>query len=678
MADTQDNDVRKKLASEGVTGGYPQDNGRYSRPADHTIQPADHFKNVSSNLYLGGEDLMKDPPPRYSDVTRQLDDNSYIVKDKAEHFIRDLNDKQGADPKATTRPVVVPNSNVLSDTTDRPKYVFSGATTNINPDGDETKQKIIDYGLGNYEEERVKKGGDFRPPLSILHPFTRMLDVNNRNDHQISNLTTFNRYHLPVSDLEHRKAFRHVFFTRPECYITYLENGDNKLCQQAEYDEDFNTSYARMPYICKLLSPVYVSGTFGASGITGDNFNYLLSNRCQGLTPSGATLSTQDAVGKSIQGYTITPGMHYEGRQGASISVTFRDTKYLEVYEYIRMWMLYIWKRKYGVFAPSFNGYKYANGFPEAGKVGKYLHPFDRALDYTCSMFDFVNDESDTFPRYWCKYFGMYPVDVQIEGLGNANNDALKNEMLVSVTFKYSYKIENTTKSLIEFNYNAGICDNLGQPTQYANALTHSDQFKYVNTKVKSAFIREYVGPGAGFVGTPYVVLMNVGKDIMKDMVSGTTIAPVLRFAAIDQGNATKHKLDQRLNMHLGTRITNTDAVVQADISAAKEAAKQTAAQVVENEAEELELTNVINAKINSLNQSLDKVDDKVDKFTDNLIDHGPGGLLIQGVDKLFGTHLSGSLKPALDLVNNTIDNTANTVDKNMSASIDWYTDLFR
>lgn len=646
---------------------YPRDNCRYVRPDEHTIQPADHFQTASSNMYLGGEDLMKSPPPRFNDQTRQLDDNSYIVRNKAEHFIRDLNDVNNQDPNAKSRPVVVPDSNLLGGSENPMKYVFSGATTNINPSGDETKQKIIDYGLSDYEEARVKKGGDYRPPLSIMHPFTRMLDIKNRDDHQISNLTTFNRYHLPVSDLEHRKAFRHVFFTRPECYVMSLENGDCKLCQQTEYDEDFNTSYGRMPYVTKLLAPVYVTGTFGAAGIKDDNFNYLLSNRCMGLTPSGGTLSTQDAVGKSIQGYTVIPGMHYEGRQGASITVTFRDTKYLEVYEYIRLWMLYIWKRKYGVFAPSFNGYKYKNGFPKPGKVTKNLHPFDRALDYTCSMFDIVTDESDTFTKYWCKYYGMYPIDVQIEGLGNSNNDALKNEMTVSVTFKYAYKIENTNKSLVEFNFNAGIVDNLGQPTNAVSVLKHSDQFKYVNTKV-NAFIKKYVGPGAGFVGTPYIVLMNVAKDIMGDMASHTTVTPCLRFAPIDQGNDKRHKLDQRLNMNLVSRRDNTDAVIQADISAAKAAAAEIQQQVAENDAEELELAAEINSVWDKANAKLDAIDKKVDKATNSLIDSGIGGSIIKALG------LSGVGKPALDLVNNGIDNAFNRLDENMSTSIDAYT----
>lgn len=619
MAEIKDNDVRHKWANSNTGGGYPTDNGRYAKPNDHNLQPSDHFRTDSvgsstgtPNGYLGGEDLMKNPPPRFSDITRQLDDNSYIVKNKVEHFIRDLNDVQGSDPKALERPVVVPNSNVISDTTDPRKVVFSGATTNINPFNDPDKQRIIDYGLSKVLEDTYNKNGEYKPPISPMHPFTRMIDTKHPNYHQFSNLTTFNRYHIPVADLEHRKAFRHVFFTRPECYVMCSENGEIKLSQQAEYDEDFNTSFSRMPYISKLLSPVYVTGTFGQSKIDGDNFNYLLSNRCMGLTPSGATLSTQETIGKSIQGYTIIPGMHYEGRQGATISVTFRDTKYMEVYEFIRLWMLYIWKIKYGVFAPSFNGYKYINGFPPGGNVSEHLHPFDRALDYTASLFDYIMDESDSFPRYWCKYYGLYPIDLQIEGLGNSNNDALKDALNVSVTFKYAYKIENTTKSLIEFNYNAGICDNLGQPKDIGTRLMYSDQFHYSNSP--NGILYHHVGPGAGFVGTPYIVLMNVKKDIMNDMKSHDTVTPCLRFSPIIKDRNFEHNI----NMGYSAVYTNGNAVVQSDVTAAKQQAAVVAEKVVDEATE----GNII---------------DKVDNTVDHIVtDVGPGGLLVEVADEVF------------------------------------------
>ena len=653
--DFVDNEVRNKWATGEDVGGFSNQSSdirhmpKYIKPSTHDLQPPDHFRTDSTgkplpgyNGYLDGDDLWSPPPPppHYNDGTRQLDDNSYIVKDKGEHFIRDLNDTNHSDPKAESRPVVVPDSDVvpgqfLNGSKDATKVVFSGATTNINPTNDPVKQKIIDYGLSVTEEERVKETGPFRPPLSVMHPFTRIIDLKNPNDHQLANLTTFNRYHLPMADLEHRKAFRHVFFTRPECYVCCIRNGTTTLCQQAEYDEDFNISYSRMPYISKMLAPVYVTGTFGSSDIKLDNFNYLLSNRCMGLQPSGATLSTQDAVGKSIQGYTVTPGMHYEGRQGSSISVTFRDTKYLEIYEYIRLWMLYIWKEKYGVFAPSFNGYQYKNGFPDL-RVNKenqklsingfsHMHPYDRALDYTASLFDFVMDESDTFPRYWCKYYGIYPIDVQLEALSNSNNDALKEEMSVSVTFKYAYKIENTMKSLIEFNYNAGICNYLGAPNEKGNMLLkNSNAFSYIQ-KPEANLIKEYIGPGAGFVGTPYVVLMNTNKDIMKDMPNGTTMTPCLRFSPLSYSEG----LDQRINMGLQTDVDNTHILAQSDLSASNAYTEEIKAKVKEQEAKEAESDNIASKiiKWEDENLKLDKVNNLTESVMLNTEDYMAEGV---------------------------------------------------
>lgn len=671
MADIFDRDVRKKWAATYGDTSAPT--------STHDVQPSDHFKTDSMGKPIQGQsNFVGNLKDKYTDENG-IEHYNYLVHDKSEHFIRDLNDTQMQDPKAKERPVEVPDSNVVpesilnGDMNNAHKVVFSGSTTNVNPTNDPEKEKIIKFGLNEYEEERVKEAGDYRPPLSVMHPFTRMIDIKNRNDHQIANLTAFNRYHLPVSDLEHRKAFRHIFFTRPECYICCNNGGKVQLSQQAECDEDFNTSYSRMPYISKLLSPIYVSGTFGASGISKDNFNYLLSNRCMGLTPSGSTLSTQDTVGKSIQGYTVIPGMHYEGRQGATISVTFRDTKYLEIYEYIRMWMLYIWKIKFGIFAPSFNGYKYINGFPsvKAGSSltvgqGDYanIHPLDRALDYTCSMFDFINDESDTFPRYWCKYYGMYPIDIQIEGLGNSNNDALKEEMSVSVTFKYAYKIENTTKSLVEFNFNAGICDCVGQPTsEGSGVLKVSEQFAY-SSNAESKFLKNYVGPGAPFVGTPYVVLMSISKDIMNDTSNGTTMTPCLRFSPLTKDE----KLNQRINMGIESISENANVPAQSDLSDIKAAASAARQKAADNEkaANEMTFAEYLADETAKKTAKLDKVGNVVDL----VMDKGPGGTIIDLVG------LSGKGKPALDLVNNGIDSGADKVDNFLQSGIDKVTDV--
>ena len=653
MAEIKDNDVRKKWADENT---YTE---KTPTTSEHTLQPSDHFKTDGFGKPIKGQDnYIGNVQDKYTvrlNESRRTEYN-FLVHDKSEHFIRDMNDTQHMDPKAETRPVVVPNSSVINDTMDPRKVVFSGATTNVNPFNDPEMQSIIDYGLSSVVEAKYNESGEYKPPISPMHPFTRMIDLKHQNYHQIANLTTFNRFHIPIADVEHRKAFRHVFFTRPECYVMCAEDGKVRLSQQAEYDEDFNTSYARMPYISKLLSPVYIVGTFGQSKIDKDNFNYLLSNRCMGLSPTGATLSTQDTVGKSIQGYTVTPGMHYEGRQGSTISIIFRDTKYLEIYEYIRMWMLYIWKIKYGIFAPSFNGYKYMNGFPKGTKVEQHMHPFDRALDYTISMFDFVMDESDTFVRYWCKYFGMYPIDLQVEGLSNSNNDALKEEMRVSVTFKYAYKIENTTKTLIEFNYNAGVCDNLGQPMAVANELLHSDQFNYTDSP--NGILPHHVGPGAGFVGTPYIVLMNVKKDIFNDTDSHSTISPCLRFSPLIKDR----KFDHAINMGYPAVYTNTDFVAQSDVSAAKEAAQATSEKISEQNS----------SQGSSFWDPTNKLFDKADSVIDYAVTEGSMG------DAIHAAGLSGVGKPVIDFISNSVNNGIEDWGDAYSTGVDAGSDWFK
>ena len=602
---------------KSITGGYPVGKSRKTAirgPID--LEPSDHFRTDKNDKpigiqggYIGGENirtLKQEDWMRWTGDRASVykDDQSYLVPYKGIHFIRDMNDTQHQDPKAANRPTAYP------DGRGGMAPVFSGSTTFVNAENDQAKAEIMRETLSETERKRIQElQGDInsQPPLSPLHPFTRLGSIQNRHDARIANLTTFNRFHMPIADLEHRKAFRHVFFTRPECYIMYSDGIHIGLSQQAEYDEDFNTSFARFPHISALLSPVYVTGGFSSKTLQ-DNFNYLLSNRCTGLTVTGGTLATQDSVTKSIGGYTVTPGMNYEGRQGSTISVTFRDTKDLEVYEYIRMWMLYIWKRKLGTFAPSFNGYRYINGFPACGKDGINLlsipaHPYDRALDYTCSMFDFIMDETGEYAKYWCKYYGLYPIDIQCEGLNNTNNDALKTEMNVTVSFKYQYKLENVMRSLIEFNFNAGICDKLGTPKISLAALTKSQS--YFNRENKEDSILPYYDGAAGmFVGTPYVIMVSQDKDYLK-ISNGKTAVPSLQFLPV-----SNEALDKRINLGLTSTAKNSNILARSELSQLQQSAldrKQNTAK--QEQLDEQQYNTVLANKIANIDLSTDAIE---------------------------------------------------------------------
>ena len=399
-------------------------------------------------------------------------------------------------------------------------YQFRGAVTHLNPEGDDEKQHIMDYGLESADrivhpdDSGVKRTGDEDlasqiTPTSPLHPFTRSFPDRARN----ALITAYNRTKLPIADIEHRKAFRHIFITRPECY---LMSTSDQPSMQAINDEDMNTCWLRMPHILRALSPVYVCQCVSVPHYA--NWNFLLSNRVQGLTTGPNTLSVVDSMTKGVRGATVVPGKNLTTNLGGTLELQFTDTKYMDVYEMLRIWMLYIHKRRTGQFFPPFNGYQYENAFYPAGagtmQSGGYglLHPYDRALEYCASVFDVITNESMTKVLYWCKYYGLYPTNVSSSILANTKNAALTGEATVTATFQYQYKQENLFKNLVEFNYNAGLVNSMGKTRDDVTAyLRNSVPFLYREngeggTSFTTSNLKNYRGAAGMFTGSPYIM----------------------------------------------------------------------------------------------------------------------------------------------------------------------------
>ena len=539
----QDNFFNIK-SKESIAGGYP-----YGNP---------HFVQLNPGK-LG--EITKDSHNLHS-ITAKKNPNAneeFFVNDKRGHFVKEQPQHVGentADPEYNIgQPQHVAylsgsNKEVMATT-------FSGATTDINPHNDKQKQAIIDSGtLSRYLEETYRSDelGSYRkPPISPLQPFTRLGDIDNQYIAQEAIFNTYNRTKTPIADIEWRKGFRHIFITRPECYLMY--DRDN-LCEQAYYDEDFNSAFTRMPHIIKLLSPWYVSGSFPQKSIFNSNWNFLMSNRVQGLSVAPTSLTINESVSKSSEGFTITPAMHVESRQGSTIELQFRDTKYLEVYETARLWMLYMYKRKKGIFAPPYNGYERVNGYiPNVGEGGlafsgkgdaKYTryHPYDRALEYCASLYDIVTNETGTKILYWCKYYGIYPTNVS-PGLNNDNNAPI-TEMTTSITFKYHYRLENVNKTLVEFNHDAGLTDDIGKVNH--NVTTDSMAF-LLRDQYDDPVMKQYIGAAGMFTGSPYIVMQLSQPDPLNK--SNIIAVPNLRFM-----NVSDNTLDGNINLNL-TRVVD-------------------------------------------------------------------------------------------------------------------------
>lgn len=619
----------KDLADESHPGyiSYPQ----------QPVTPDLHWRNDFQLPPGETKQVGKYFHSQYVSFDKERDDRQHLVDDKTDHFIRDYNDpalkgrdkpasnnnKEFSNPAYGTKPdsplagkyayeytydkMFDESAEARSLTyvnqfgAERP--VFSGSVSPVNPfPGSNTyKEDVLAFDVEAAERRVVKamnrqkdglanqsQGDTYyqnhitnKVPLSPLHPFTR-LDVSYTGPNSIPIATkqmmfqTYNRTHLPVADAEFRKGFRHTFFSRPECYVMYSDNGKPKLCEQAEHDEDFSSLYMRAPHLVNLLAPAYVTGTHGLGALGGngvsfhDNWNYLLSNRVLGISVAEDTLTQKETMAKTAEGYTVIPGLHVESRTGSTISISFKETKDLEVTEFIKAWMMYIHKRARGYFYPPYNGYQYENSFFPTNRqvvniaksgLRNILHPYDRALEYCASIFDFATNESDSRILYWCKYYGVYPVSVTSPVSYETNAPLTNENMKIDVTFRYQYKLPGVNKSLIEFNYNSGICDDMGRLTiggkpEFSNSFLKKENgegYSNVDSLDPNYAIVNYIGAAGMFTGTPMVLMQTGYKNPLsrrgddEDMM----MFPVLRFANL----ANDQYLNELLNLGFNQRV---------------------------------------------------------------------------------------------------------------------------
>ena len=435
---------------------------------------------------------------------------------------------------------------------------FSGSSTLVNPTGDLEKALIAEEGYDYWDtfrynyEDLQRHDKRYPSPLSPLRPFTSIDPVYAHK----SVFASYNRTLIPIADAEFRKGFKHIMISRPECYIMWNGKG---LSQQAEYDIDFNSAYTRMPHICELLSPSYIAGG-RLEGTTGSgvlcNWNFLLSNMISTFSGDYKTsISTKEGMSKSIEGHTVLPGGTLQSTQGGTISITFRETKRLEVYECLKLWMLYIHKIRKGIFAPSYNGYMYENSYLPATTVKAdypMYHPYDRALDYTCSIFENITNETMSQVLYWDKWYGCYPIEATLNGIDSSSN-SVTGPLTVTAVFRYQYKAPACRNiNLIEFNYNAGLVDHIG----HAKTIPDTEPNYLVTEEING--VHRYMGPTDLFTGTPYIVMGRGPQNLVtKGFDSNRVWVPYLRFA-----HCTDDDINGYMNISLTKAVKNEDFLV--------------------------------------------------------------------------------------------------------------------
>lgn len=228
-------------------------------------------------------------------------------------------------------------------------------------------------------------------------------------------------------------TIEYVFFTKPDLHLTVTGDDTSRsqgshLKQKALIPALANISYFQFievnyPQLISELQYGYNKGNPFSNLL----FNQLLSNID---VPSIEAESVETAVNR----YGV--GLSYRSTSEASnynfdFSLEFKDTKWLDVYHYFKIYEEYETLKHHGVIAPE----------------TKYIE--QKMLHDELSIYKFLVDEDASTIIYWCKYTGVYPKSLPRETFATSSFD---NGLSYSINFRASFFEDMNPDTLAEFN----------------------------------------------------------------------------------------------------------------------------------------------------------------------------------------------------------------------------------
>lgn len=257
---------------------------------------------------------------------------------------------------------------------------------------------------------------------------------------------------LPIYD--HEQVTReYLFFTKPDLNLYSDAKG-----------EYLNASLAALPFFSvanertgNALKQLQ-SSVKDSIGVN-NPFMYLLSNRVTskldlpGISAESKE-STANIMGTSIQ----YRGHSYKSDNGYDFSLSFTDTKYLEIYTMLKAYDEYMRLLKTGEIAP------------------KKIYIENRIISEQFSIYKFLVGEDGETILYYAKLTGCYFTDVPRSDMSDPGPDGFK----YSVSFHAQFVEDSNPMILAEFNrISPG-----GSKTNYASA------YDYKNNVVDNTWVR--------------------------------------------------------------------------------------------------------------------------------------------------------------------------------------------
>lgn len=304
------------------------------------------------------------------------------------------------------------------------------------------KARNITYGMGAYPHGRMDtlSGGyadwnehpgnhDYKTSLSghfegMEHALSKVREsMNIFEEHDRSRLfNEFNRFKIAMPSYNSHKVFPYIFFTRPEVDIVGPTNG--QLKSEFARDPLYAYLYNNNPAILRSLNKSLDNSHM---------FNVFLSNAARSFEPSDEVIRTVEH-GETYTGWkTVYARNTNESNTAGQFSVHYHDNHNYDVFKMHKAWLDYMNRAYRGAISVD----------------RKKIH--HKILDYACSVYYIVCAEDGETILYWCKYWGVFPINTPASASGYTAG-AIPVMPDFSINYMYAMKEDYDPSIFVEFN----------------------------------------------------------------------------------------------------------------------------------------------------------------------------------------------------------------------------------
>ena len=272
-------------------------------------------------------------------------------------------------------------------------------------------------------------------------------------------------------------AREYLFFTKPDLNIIKRNPATGEIISGTEFglNEDLKTSFwdelfkERKSTTIKLLQNSYSPG-----------WNMLLQNSVISNLEIPGLEGT--VVESPVNNYGV--GFQYRGTSEASddsidFSLEFKDTKWLDVYYFFRAYEDYQTLKHHGTVSP-WKGYI-----------------TNRILHDQFAIYKFLVDEDMETIIYWCKLYGVMPMNLPREVFSTAD---FSSGLSYTINFKAAFFEDMRSDILVDFNnLSASFLNDVSSKLVFQgrydletyNTATHTGDYR----PAKSAYVAKYKRP---------------------------------------------------------------------------------------------------------------------------------------------------------------------------------------